>query len=135
MTDRGRSVLRDPPDRITDTYLKRFSEFVDFVGHDRGAVAETVEVSVDEIVPPEERLQLAYQELRKALAIDLLDRVRTVQPQFFERIVLDLLVAMGYGGSRVDAAQAVGRSGDGGIDGIIKEDRLGLDVVYLQAKR
>jgi restriction system protein len=84
---------------------------------------------------PDERLEASYQQLREALAQDLLERIKQASPTFFERLVIDLLVAMGYGGSRRDAGEAVGRSGDGGIDGIIKEDRLGLDFVYVQAKR
>ena len=77
----------------------------------------------------------AYQLLRKNLEAELLEQVRSSTPAFFERLVVDLIVSMGYGGSRKDAGKAVGRSGDGGIDGIIKEDKLGLDVIYLQAKR
>jgi restriction system protein len=80
-------------------------------------------------------LDVAYKELRETLSDELLTRVRAGTPKFFEHLVVDLLVAMGYGGSRVDAAQVVGKSGDGGIDGVIKEDRLGLDMVYIQAKR
>lgn len=84
---------------------------------------------------PEESLGESYQALRNALADELLERMRSCSPQFFERLVVELLVAMGYGGSLTDAGQAIGRSGDGGIDGIIKEDRLGLDAVCIQAKR
>jgi restriction system protein len=83
---------------------------------------------------PEETLERSYQNLRRTLAEELLDRVKKCPPKFFEKLVVDLLVSMGYGGSRKDAGQAVGQSGDGGIDGIIKEDKLGLDVVYLQAR-
>lgn len=82
-----------------------------------------------------ERLHEAYQESRRAIASELLDRVRQVSPGFFEQLVLDLLSAMGYGGTVEEAARAVGRAGDEGIDGVIKEDKLGLDVVYVQAKR
>ena len=84
---------------------------------------------------PEETLQDAYLELRKNLADDLLETVKKSSPEFFERLVVDLLVRMGYGGSRKEAGQAIGGSGDEGIDGIIKEDRLGLDIIYVQAKR
>jgi restriction system protein len=84
---------------------------------------------------PEERLEATYGELRNALADELLMRAKNSAPSFFEQLVVDLLVAMGYGGSRHDAGKAVGQSGDGGIDGIINEDKLGLDVVYIQAKR
>ena len=84
---------------------------------------------------PEEHLEYGYQKIREGLAQDLLNRVKEASPSFFERLVVELLVAMGYGGSLRDAGRTVGRSGDGGIDGVIKEDRLGLDVIYIQAKR
>jgi restriction system protein len=84
---------------------------------------------------PEEQMQRGYEQLEKALSSDLLDQVRAASPAFFERLVIEVLVKMGYGGSLADAGKAVGKSGDEGIDGIIKEDRLGLDVIYLQAKR
>ena len=85
--------------------------------------------------PKEDAHESSYQSLRRDLAQELLDRVKSSSPRFFENLVVDLLVAMGYGGSRADAGQAVGWSSDGGIDGIIKEDKLGLDVIYIQAKR
>src|SRR5207302_9065534 len=84
---------------------------------------------------PQEVLETSYQNLRQTLAQELLERIKQNPPQFFENLVVDLLVAMGYGGSRKDAGQAVGQVGDGGIDGTIKEDKLGLDAIYLQAKR
>ena len=84
---------------------------------------------------PEESIEEKYQQIRKELAVELLQKISENTPVFFEELVVDLLVAMGYGGSREDAGKAVGRSGDGGIDGIINEDRLGLDVIYVQAKR
>ncbi|MEL6273021.1 MAG: restriction endonuclease, partial [Chloroflexota bacterium] len=84
---------------------------------------------------PEEILEESYNDLRQKLKRDLLERIKTNTPQFFESLVIDLMLAMGYGGSRRDAGEAVGRSGDGGIDGIIKEDRLGLNNIYIQAKR
>ena len=84
---------------------------------------------------PAEAVDTAILSIRSAVGTELLDRIKSAPPDFFERLVVDLLLAMGYGGSRLDAGQAVGRSGDGGIDGVIKEDRLGLDVVYIQAKR
>jgi restriction system protein len=84
---------------------------------------------------PEELLEQSYQSLRRTLAQEVLERVKLSSPYFFEQLVVDLLVAMGYGGSITDAGQAVGKSGDDGIDGIIKEDKLGLDTIYIQAKR
>ncbi|MFO1418284.1 MAG: restriction endonuclease [Methylotetracoccus sp.] len=84
---------------------------------------------------PEDQLASAYRRLRHELELDLLEQVKATTPPFFERLVIDLLVSMGYGGSRQDAGRAIGKSGDGGIDGIIKEDKLGLDAIHVQAKR
>jgi restriction system protein len=134
VTDAGLDVLRDPPDRIDIKYLERFPTFVEF--RTRKAQTESSEpAGVESVETPEEQFESEYESFRDALAADLLDRVRTVSPRFFERLVVDLLVHMGYGGSREDAGQAIGQSGDGGIDGIIKEDKLGLDTVCVQAKR
>lgn len=123
-----------------------FAEFQDFMDRSgtrssgrRQQVPETISPPTSDneehLGDPTERLNAAYREIRTALATDLLDLVKQATPQFFESLVVELLVAMGYGGSRDDAGLAVGKSGDGGIDGIIKEDRLGLDFVYIQAKR
>jgi len=84
---------------------------------------------------PSEALEAAYENLRDELVDELLNKLKKTSPSYFERVIVELLVKMGYGGSRVDAGKAIGKSGDGGIDGIIKEDKLGLDVVYIQAKR
>ncbi len=137
---RGRDVLKSPPEKITIAYLDRFPEFRDFVGRDRAPGGGPPEDGgpggkPPEDVDPKEALERAYQRLRAELAHDVLEAVKACPPAFFERLVVDLLVRMGYGGTRKDAGEAVGGSGDGGIDGIIKEDRLGLDVVYVQAKR
>jgi restriction system protein len=137
ISERGRSLLASPPDRITVAYLMRYPEYGAFRSRSRlvehGVAA--VPPGEEEGASPEETLEASYQALRGTLAQELIERVKQVSPRFFERLVVDLLVAMGYGGSRRDAGQAIGRSGDGGIDGIINEDRLGLDVVYIQAKR
>jgi restriction system protein len=137
ITGRGREVLASPPERITVAFLMRYPEYVAF--RTKSRVVQPNGVSVppgeEEGASPEETLEASYQTLRGTLAQDLLEQVRRVSPRFFERLVVDLLVAMGYGGSRRDAGQAIGRSGDGGVDGIINEDRLELDVVYIQAKR
>lgn len=136
ITDRGRTVLNENPERIDKSYLKRFPEFVEFATVRTTASGEEADSSEEDAgLTPEERLESAYRSLRKALAAELLEKVRQCSPQFFENLVVDLLVGMGYGGSRTDAGRAIGRTGDGGIDGIIKEDRLGLDVVLIQAKR
>jgi restriction system protein len=136
ITDRGRSVLASDPGRIDMKYLERFPEFVAFreLRHERAGNKLPVHDSALESTP-EEALDAAYQQLRADLELEVLEQVKAASPGFFERLVVELLVRMGYGGSLRDAGQAVGRSGDGGIDGIIKEDRLGLDVIYIQAKR
>lgn len=131
ITDRGLQVLEAPPARITIAFLQRFPEFAEFRTASRPADVR----DPDEEATPEETIEAAYQQRRDALASELLTQVKQATPPFFERLVVELLVAMGYGGSRTDAGQALGKSGDGGVDGIIKEDRLGLDVIYLQAKR
>lgn len=132
ITERGRSVLKEAPDRIDIKFLGRFPEFVE--SRMRKTQAETVGTGGDNETP-EEQFESSYQSFRDSLTAELLERVRVVSPAFFERLVVDLLVRMGYGGSRQDAGQAIGQSGDGGIDGIIKEDKLGLDAVCIQAKR
>lgn len=136
ITERGVEILRSNPDKINVKFLRQFPEFVEFQNLSRQSTkpdAEAENEAIDET--PEETLEFSYQNLRRNLAQELLDRVKKCSPRFFESLVVDLLVVMGYGGSRKDAGQAVGQSGDGGIDGIIKEDKLGLDVVYIQAKR
>jgi restriction system protein len=138
ITDRGRQVLAEKPARIDSKFLERFPEFVAFrrLRHERSDAGAANESSQEaDGQTPEEALERAYQRLRTALEEDVLDSVKAASPKFFERLVVELLVAMGYGGSLRDAGQAVGRSGDGGIDGIIKEDQLGLETIYIQAKR
>ena len=133
ITDRGRAMLSSlpPNQRIEVAMLYQYPEYREF--RSKSGSAPTAEAVKFET--PEELFHGSYQQLRQALAEQMRDRVATCSPAFFERLVVDLLVAMGYGGTRRDAGQVVGGSGDGGIDGIIKEDKLGLDVVYLQAKR
>lgn len=133
-TDRGLDVLKSPPDRIDNEFLERFPEFVEFRNRKGGATTKTKHPA-NPTATPEETLEAANAELREGLIAELLQNIAECSPAFFERMVIDLLVSMGYGGSRKEAGQAVGRSGDGGIDGIIKEDRLGLDIIYVQAKR
>ena len=136
LTARGGSILASKPNRVDVKLLEQFPEFVAFreLRHERSdGPAESVPLTND--VTPEEALEAAYHRLRLDLEADVLDQVKSATPAFFERLVVELLVRMGYGGTLRDAGQAVGKSGDGGIDGIIKEDRLGLDVIYIQAKR
>ena len=137
ITARGEQILSDNPTRIDVKYLERFPEFIEFRDASRNnrdtATTESVAVTTEQT--PEEALELAHQSLRISLAQDILSRILSCSPTFFERLVVELLVKMGYGGSRRDAGERIGQSGDGGIDGIIKEDRLGLDTIYIQAKR
>lgn len=137
ITARGRQVLSDNPPKIDVKFLERFPEFVEFRDASRNSRdAETTEsVATATERTPEEALELAHQSIRLNLAQDILSRILSCSPTFFERLVVELLVKMGYGGSRRDAGERIGQSGDGGIDGIIKEDRLGLDTIYIQAKR
>jgi restriction system protein len=136
LSSRGREVLQRPPTRIDIKFLERFSEFAEF--RERRRETESSESAVEapvELETPEERLEQAYSKLRADLAGEILARIKSSSPQFFERLVVELLLKLGYGGSRREAGEAIGRSGDEGIDGIISEDRLGLDMIYLQAKR
>lgn len=136
ITPRGLDVLKSNPPKIDAAFLRQFPEFVEFVSPKNDGQTTGVDVEeTPESQTPSEVLDSAYQRLRRELADELLQTVRSATPAFFEHLVVDLLVAMGYGGSLKDAGQAVGRTGDDGVDGIIKEDRLGLDAVYIQAKR
>jgi restriction system protein len=136
ISDRGRAALEEAPQRITIKYLEQFPEFVEFRStpkKQREAVPPLT--SDEEGQTPEESLEAAHHKLRSELASELLGRVKRCSPQFFERLVVELLLNMGYGGSRKEAGEAIGMAGDEGIDGLINEDRLGLDTIYLQAKR
>ncbi|MEZ6196769.1 MAG: restriction endonuclease [Planctomycetota bacterium] len=137
ITETGRSVVAQNPERVDVSFLERFPEFVEFrnLRHDAKATGEEGKSTSEDSETPDERLRRAMRQLRSELKLDVLHQVKVMSPAFFEQLVIDLLVAMGYGGSHEDAGQAVGRSGDGGIDGVIKEDRLGLDAIYIQAKK
>ncbi len=135
ITDRGKELLIEKHQKITSKILSRYPEFVEFHKGSADRSEDHAPNGKEGAQTPEEQLVASYEVLRQALAAELLDTVKKSSPSFFEKLVVELLVAMGYGGSIEDAGKAVGGSGDGGIDGIIKEDRLGLDVVYVQAKR
>jgi len=135
ITERGLEVLKNNPAKINVKFLQQFSEFRQSQAIPVQNNHSDADIEDGEKATPQEVLEEAYQLVKGQLAQDLLDRVKTASPKFFEQLVVDLLVAMGYGGSRKDAGRAIGQTGDGGIDGIIKEDRLGLDVIYIQAKR
>lgn len=134
ITARGLDVLKKKPSRIDVNYLMQFDEFKEFRALKHQKVVEISESIVNDNTP-EESLEIAYQRIRDDLAAELLQRLKMCSPSFFERLVVEVIVKMGYGGTRQDAGKAIGKSGDGGIDGIIKEDRLGLDAIYIQAKR
>jgi restriction system protein len=137
ITDTGLVTLAKNPDRIDAKYLRQFPSFLEFQNASRNDTDTEEEVSTQEPneQTPEENLDKAYQRIRKSLASELLNKVVDLSPTFFERLVVELLVKMGYGGSIKDAGKAIGKSGDEGIDGTIKEDKLGLDIIYIQAKR
>ena len=141
ITSRGLEVLQKKPAKIDQAILKQFPEFLDFIAPKRDSGTEasdkgiTTATDLLENQAPLEMLELAYQRLRREVADDLLQTTRSASPRFFEELVVKLLVRMGYGGSIKDAGEAVGKPGDDGLDGIIKEDPLGLDAVYIQAKR
>jgi restriction system protein len=129
ITPRGMALHKQGHKRIDVKILNQYPEFVEF---HKARVPKEPEPTTE---TPEEALQQAYESIRSDLAGQILERITNNSPQFFERLVVDLMVSMGYGGSRADAGKSIGGIGDEGIDGIIKEDRLGLDVVYIQAKR
>lgn len=135
----GKEVLNQRLDKIDAKYLKRFDSFNEFVNASKIDVNNTqispITSAITEEKTPEEILDKAYQELRKSLALELRKKIIEQTPAYFEKLVVELLVKMGYGGSIKDAGRATKLTNDAGIDGIIKEDKLGLDVIYIQAKR
>jgi len=135
ITERGLAVLKQNPSKIDVKFLYQFKEFREFKAFRREKSVVQRELEEERENTPEEELESAYQSIRNSLATDILQQIRTSSPSLFEKVVVELLVVMGYGGSRKDAGEAVGKIGDEGIDGIIKEDPLGLDIIYIQAKR
>ena len=136
ITPRGQQTLATNPIRIDAKFLEQWPEFIEFRDASKTNVYPTPggEVALA-TTTPEEAIEQASQGLREQLAQELVSRILSCTPTFFEQLVVELLVKMGYGGSRRDAGERIGQSGDGGIDGIIKEDRLGLDTIFIQAKR
>lgn len=135
ITQRGCDVLSKSPTEINVKFLDQFSEFLEFRAKRNEQREETQTTDTENLQTPAELLENAYQKLREDLSAELLKVVKECSPSFFERLVIDVLVKMGYGGSLKEAGKAIGHSGDEGIDGIINEDRLGLDIIYIQAKR
>jgi restriction system protein len=136
ITEEGLKLLKKDPPRINIKLLLQYPSIQEWHKSSRkNEDNDTAIVEATNQQTPEEVLEASYQELRRSLAQELLDKIIACSPKFFERLVLDLLVKMDYGGSRKDAGEVIGHRGDGGIDGIIKEDKLGLDSIYIQAKR
>lgn len=142
ITERGRSVLAEKVERIDAKFLRRFDEFNAFVGNSQTGVTRSPDI-VPQVVEdlavsestPDELLRATIKEVESALAAELIPRICAASPAFFEHLVVDLLLKMGYGGSRAGAGRALGKTGDGGIDGVIDQDQLGLDRIYIQAKK
>jgi restriction system protein len=133
ITKEGQQAIKDANDRIDMKFLERYPAYIAF--RDKTTPKSDKKKTEIETQTPDEAIDAEFKKLTKTLASELLEQVRNNTPEFFERLVVKLLVAMGYGGSLEDAGQAIGKSGDEGIDGIIKEDKLGLDVVVIQAKK
>ncbi|MHA2023877.1 MAG: restriction endonuclease [Candidatus Thorarchaeota archaeon] len=134
ITEQGLEILKSSPDKIDISFLKQNTRYQEEIDSWKKGEPEIVELEEMDSTP-KEIIESAYNQLNDALASDLLDTIKTRSPSFFEELVIELLLKMGYGGSRKDAGIAIGRPGDGGIDGVIKEDPLGLDLIYVQAKR
>jgi restriction system protein len=137
ITERGKEVLQQKPSRIDNKYLSQFQEFVDFRNKSNKIPSGTGGATIpeDNDKTPLEEIELGFGKINDQLKDDLLNQIMNTNPLFFEKLVLDVLVAMGYGGSKSEAARITKMGGDGGIDGIINEDTLGLDIIYIQAKR
>ena len=139
ITDRGHTVIASAPPRIDNAFLSQFDEFRQFkdksaIGSEHADNHEVHAVSISQDTP-DDIMRAAHKQIEVALAQDLLDRIRAAPSAFFERLIVSLLLGMGYGGSAIEAGRALGRSGDDGIDGVVDQDALGLDRVYIQAKR
>jgi restriction system protein len=135
ITKRGLNILKSNPSFINIAFLKQFPEFLAFQNYKREGKSELSSAEEENNVTPEELLADGYSKIRTSLIEELISKVVSLSAQFFERLVVELLVKMGYGGSIQDAGKAIGKTGDEGIDGVIKEDKLGLDIIYIQAKR
>jgi len=141
ITARGNDVLQKKPHKIDISFLMQFPEFAERRKAEQNKLKKKKDESTtsieapDSSITPEEQIEVAYENLKDNLTSEILSQLKDASPSFFEKVVVEVLVKMGYGGSRKDAGEAIGKSGDEGIDGIIKEDRLGLDIIYIQAKK
>jgi restriction system protein len=136
ISDRGRAVLANPPESINIKFLESFPEFKSFRESSLGnSIVTESEITNFKELAPDELIRSASDELQQSLGAELLSKILASPPDFFERLVVQLLIAMGYGGAAIEAGKALGKSGDGGVDGVIDQDALGLDRIYVQAKR
>lgn len=134
-TERGLELLKNPPPKINIGFLNQYPEFKQFKGVQETNLNAATEVSQTSSLTPDEQMRRAHAQIDRELAEEMLEKILAAPPAFFEQVVVNLVTAMGYGGSVADAGQALGQSGDGGVDGVINEDTLGLDRIYVQAKR
>lgn len=134
ITDRGVKALKAHDGKIDKAYLEKFDDFLDFQNRasDKNESSDETSFSSE---TPDETLREAFDKISANFATDLLERVRAGTPEFFENLIIQLLLAMGYGGTSEDAGEAIGQTGDGGVDGVIDQDPLGVDQIYIQAKR
>lgn len=137
ITERGRDVHSTDIDKLSRQYLSRYPEYAEYLlPNKKDDASEPEIISIESsTLTPQERIEKAYRELHQILKAELMERILSCSPEFFEKLIIDLMIGMGYGGSLKEAAEHVGKSNDGGIDGVINEDKLGLDRIYLQAKR
>jgi len=137
ITKRGIDLLKENPPEINTKYLTRYEEFVAFQNNksEKNKNKNVISEETQSNITPEESIEFGFQKLKDSVSEDIINKIKECSSNFFEKLVVELLVKMGYGGTLKEAGQVLGKSGDGGIDGIIKEDKLGLDVIYIQAKR
>lgn len=137
ITERGRQVHATEKEKLSRQYLSRFPEYAEYIspGKSNSASTDPVQNNESSSLTPQERIEKAHRELNQILKAELMERILACTPEFFEKLIIDLMIGMGYGGSLKEAAEHVGKSNDGGVDGVINEDQLGLDRIYLQAKR
>lgn len=135
ISQKGKDVLKSPPAALNTKYLEMLAGFKIYQPNGDGIKSLPQTAPTVDDLTPDERIRSARDELEATLSAELLEKILTAPPSFFERLVVQLLVAMGYGGSAADAGRALGKTGDGGVDGVIDQDALGLDQIYVQAKR
>lgn len=137
ITKKGLELLKENITELNVKFLNRYEEFVAFRNkkNENNKNENVINDEVESNITPEESIELGFQKLKESVSEDIITKIKECSPGFFERLVVELLVKIGYGGTLKEAGKVIGKSGDGGIDGIIKEDKLGLDVIYIQAKR